>query len=204
VTIAANPEELPMARVEPLPPKAWPAEMREALAAIAPPPGTWEPVEGRRLPKALNNLGTFGHHPDLARAYFTLNGHLLHGSTLTARQRMLLVLRLATVRQSAYMWSVQTHLGLDAGISEAEIARVAWGPDAPHWSPPEALLLRTVDELVAEGRLSEETWTALSAELDTRQILDAIFTIGSYETFAFLFRSFALDLDDDLLADQRP
>ncbi|BBZ01973.1 hypothetical protein MCHIJ_14100 [Mycolicibacterium chitae] len=82
-----------MARVDPLPPKEWPAEFRAAMAALRPPNPRHQPLSTEDRPKALNTLGTFAHHPELARAYFTFNGHLLLGTTLTERQRELIVLR---------------------------------------------------------------------------------------------------------------
>ena len=58
-----------MARVEPLPGREWPPEMRTALAALNPAGArfTHPPQEGR--PRALNALGTLAHHPVLAPAW---------------------------------------------------------------------------------------------------------------------------------------
>jgi hypothetical protein len=41
-------------------------------------------------------------------------------------------------------------------------------------------------------------WTVLSAHLDTEQILDVIFTAGSYTALAWMVRSLGIALDDDL------
>jgi AhpD family alkylhydroperoxidase len=187
-----------MARIEPLPIKQWPPQMRAALAAMAPPaPRHPQPnKEGR--PKALNTLGTFAHHPELAHAFFTFNGHVLMATTLSERQRELLILRVATLRQCAYEWAQHVFMAHDVGLSDEEISRVAYGPDAPYWDPLDAALLRATDELIRDGAISEPTWTVLSGELDTKQLMDVIFTVGAYETIAWLFRSFDSDFDDDL------
>jgi alkylhydroperoxidase family enzyme len=187
-----------MARVDPLPPDEWSEGMRAALMAIAPPAGRSPKTSGQRLPRALNNLGTFAHHPDLANAYFPFNAYLLHRATLSDRQRMLLILRVAALQRSEYLWAVQTHVGRDIGLSDEEISGVASGPQATHWNELEASLLQAADDLVSDGAISAPTWAGLSTELDTRQILDVIFTIGSYETLTFMLRSFDLELDDDL------
>ena len=190
-----------MARVDPLPPAEWSEGMRAALIAIAPPAGG-QPAKagGQRLPRAHNNLGTFAHHPDLANAYFPFNAYLLHRATLSDRHRLLLILRVAALRRSAYLWAVQTHVGRDIGLSDEEIGRVASGPQAAHWNELDASLLQAADDLVSDGAISASTWAGLSTELDTRQILDVIFTVGSYETLTFMLRSFDLELDDDLQA----
>ena len=188
-----------MARIKPLPIDEWPKEMREAMAAMLPPaPRHPTPVRKGR-PKARNSLGTFAHHPALARAFLTFNGHILMGTTLSQRQRELLVLRVAALRKSGYEWAQHVFMARDAGLDDEEIGRIALGPDAPFWIPLESALLRAVDELIGDGAIGETTWTALARELDTQQLLDVIFTVGAYEILAWKFRSFGLSLDDDLV-----
>lgn len=187
-----------MARIEPLRPQDFPPEMRAALAALRPPNPRHEPMPTADRPKALKVLGTMAHHPALAQAYFTLNGHLLRATTLTERQRELLVLRVAAVRKCGYEWAQHLFVARDAGLTDEEIGRIAYGPDAPFWSEFEAALLRSVDELIVEGAISRSTWQTLAAELGTQQLLDLIFTVGSYDTLAAMMSSLELGIDDDI------
>jgi alkylhydroperoxidase family enzyme len=189
-----------MARIEPVPIKQWPPGMRDAVAAMSPPePRHPAPVQKDR-PKGMNVLGTFAHHPALARAFWTYTGHILMATTLTLRQRELLVLRVAARRQAGYEWAQHVIVGRDVGLTDEEIGRVAWGADAPFWSPLDAALIRAVDELIDNGAIGDETWGVLSAELDAEQLLDVIFTAGCYETLAWMMSSLELDLDPDLEA----
>jgi alkylhydroperoxidase family enzyme len=186
-------------RIRPLLPGAWPPEMSQALAALRPPePRHPWPERRDDRPKGLNVLGTFAVHPALARAFHTFNGHVLFASTLSVRQRELVVLRVASVRQAAYEWAQHVVLAADAGIDDDEIARIAEGPDAPGWSPFEQAMLRAVDELVADAMVADATWAALARELDEQQLMDLIFTVGAYDLLAMAFRSFKIELDDDL------
>lgn len=189
-----------MARIDPLPVRQWPPEMREAMAALRPPnPRHPYPVADDSRPKALNALGTLARHPALARAFHTLNGHLLYATTISPRQRELLVLRVAVLRDAEYERRQHEVVGkVDAGLTDDEIARVAEGPNAPGWSPLDRALLRSVDQLIQGGIVADATWAALSAELDTEQLMDVVFTVGAYETLAFAFRSFGVELDEDL------
>jgi alkylhydroperoxidase family enzyme len=86
----------------------------------------------------------------------------------------------------------------DAGITDDELARVRAG-DLDGWTPLEVALLRAVDELVADALVSDETWTALASELDDRQLMDVVFTVGAYDLLAMAFRTFGVPLDDDLV-----
>ncbi|GAA2535334.1 carboxymuconolactone decarboxylase family protein [Mycolicibacterium diernhoferi] len=187
-----------MTRVEPLRTKHWPPQMRDALAAMNPPVRRHPPLPTEGRPKGLNVLGAMAYHPELSRAFFTFNGHLLGATTLTPRQRELLVLRTAVLRESEYEWAQHVVIAGDVGISGEEVAEIEVGPQSPIWSDADAALLRTADELVGDGVIGEATWATLTQHLDTQQILDAIFTVGAYETLGWMLRSFGVELDEDV------
>jgi alkylhydroperoxidase family enzyme len=186
---------MPAGRVPPIPPEQWSAEIAASFAPLSPkdrrhaPPPTDERSGGMRA------LGLMAHHPALARAFLTFNGHVLWDTTLTPRQRQLLILRVSSRRGSSFVWSEHSRISLHAGLSEDDVARVAEGPDAPGWEPLEAALLRAVDELIDDGILSDPTWATLSAALELEQVVDVIFTVGCYETTSWYFRSFGLEAE---------
>ena len=188
-----------MARLTPLPPGEWPDSMRDALAALRPADARHPRPETKGRPKALNALGTLALHPDLTKAFNTFNGYILFSSTLTPRERELLVLRVASLRQSAYEWEQHRVLAADAGLGPDEVERIAQGPDAPGWSPLDRAMLSAVDDLIGTAEISEVTWQALAAELDEQQLMDLVFTVGAYDLLAMAFRSFGVELDEDLL-----
>jgi alkylhydroperoxidase family enzyme len=186
-------------RLPPLPPGEWSGAMRDALAALRPAdakhPG---PKQEPGRPKGLNSLGVFAHHPALTKAFFTFNGHILFNTTLSPRQRELVVLRVAAVRQSEYEWAQHVLLGGDAGLTAEEIQRVADDPGSEAWAPAERALLAAADELLADARIADGTWSVLAAALDAQQLLDLVFTVGAYDLVAMAFRSFDVELDQDL------
>ena len=189
-------------RVKPLAPDEWPPEMGDAIAALRPPnPRHPFPRRAPGRPKGLNALGLLAHHPELATAYHHFNGHVLFASTLTPRQRELLVLRVAALRDAEYEWAQHAVLADDAGISPEEVERIRVGSDAAGWSPLDAALLAAADELVGDARIAEPTWAVLAAELDTQQLMDVVFTVGAYDLLAMAFRTFDVELDSDLVAE---
>jgi alkylhydroperoxidase family enzyme len=194
---SANPDG---PRIPPLPPAEWPAAMRDALAALRPPePRHPLPKQGGDRPKGLNVLGTLARHPALTQAYHAFNGHVQFATTLTVRQRELLVLRVAAVRHAEYEWAQHVVLAADAGLDGDEIARIADDPGSPAWSPLERAMLRAVDELVRDAMIADATWAALAGELDEQQLLDLVFTVGAYDALAMALRSFGVELDADLM-----
>ncbi len=188
-------------RVEPIPPREWSREMNESLLAAYRPSNPRLPVPPRdpASPTGRNVIGVLAHHPELTTAYNQLIRHALYFTTLTVRQRELVILRVAHLRDSLYEWAQHVYQAGLAGITPEEVARVREGADAEGWVPLERALLSAVDELVSDARIAEETWAALAAELDTRQLMDVVFTVGTYDVFAMALRTFDVQLDDDLL-----
>ena len=169
-----------MSRIPPLPYDAWDID---ALSVLAP---------GRKLPRS-NVLGLFAQHPDLARAFLTFNKHLLFDSTLPARTRELAILRVAWRRRCRYEWAQHVLIARRAGVTDAEIAEAR--------TEASTALARAVDELDADSRLSDATYAELAADFDDRQLMDLVFTVGTYGLLAMAFNTFEVELDPGLSAD---
>jgi AhpD family alkylhydroperoxidase len=170
-----------MNRIPPLPYDEWDTE---ALASLAP---------GRRLPPS-NVLGLFARHPELATAFLGYNRYLLGGgSTLSPRTRELAILRVAWRRRCQYEWVQHVLIARKAGVTEEEI-------DAIRAGKPTAIT-RAVDELEADSGLSDDTYRALAAELDDRQLMDLVFTVGTYGLLAMVLNTFEVELDPGLPAE---
>lgn len=186
-----------MSRIPPLPQDDWTEEVatyitgfRSAVASSA--------QEENRQP-GTNLLGTLAQHPSLAMAFLSFNRHLLSQSTLSIRHRELLVLRVASLRRSDYEWAQHVILADRAGITADEISRIGKGPDAAGWSPLERALVSATDELIVDGAIGDGTWTALSGELDDRQLMDIVFTVGCYAMMATALRSFGVEPEAGLV-----
>ncbi|AZG45121.1 carboxymuconolactone decarboxylase family protein [Gordonia insulae] len=147
-----------------------------------------------------NLLGTLARYPTLAMAFLTFNKHLLAGSALSARQRELLILRVAHIRQADYEWAQHAILAARAGMTADEIERVAEGPDAPGWTPDERALVVSVDQLLNAGTIGDETWEVLTAQLDEQQLMDVVFTVGCYAMLAMSLRCFGIEPEPSLTA----
>ena len=113
-------------------------------------------------------------------AFHTFNGHILFGTTLSPRQRELLVLRVAAVRGSAYEWAQHVVLAGDVGISPTRSSASPRGPtrragrrSRRRWSRPWTSWSPT--------RIGDGTWAVLAAELDEQQLMDLVFTVGAYD-----------------------
>jgi alkylhydroperoxidase family enzyme len=94
------------------------------------------------------------------------------------------ILRVAHVRECRYEHEHHVRLGRRAGLNDAEISRVADGSAAEGWVPREQAVLEATDELLANGDVTDETWSRLSGLLDTRELIELVLLVGHYEMLA--------------------
>lgn len=127
---------------------------------------------------------TLGRHRRLFWGWLLFAGSLMPGGRLPRAQTELVILRVATLSGSDYELTQHRRLGRRAGLSAAEVDRVAQGPTAPGWDDRQRLLLRVTDELHATGDLSDATWSDLRAELGERECIELLMLVGHYTMLA--------------------
>jgi len=171
-----------MARIEPLPPGDVPDDVRAALKG-------WLRADATDVPAPLDTLV---RHPELARSFLGFNRHLLFESTLPPRTRELLILRTAAICGSSFERVQHEVIGRREGIDDATIARTLEGPGAPGWTDEDAVLVHATDELLTNWTISDAIWDELAVALDDRQLMDLVFTVGSYAMLAMAFNAFGV------------
>ena len=149
-------------------------------------------VTGGRPP---NLFLTLGRHPGLFRGWLRFAGRLMPRGKLPRRETELVILRVAPVRDCRYEHDHHVRLGRRAGLSDAEIAAVADGAAAGSWAPREQVVLEATDELLADGDITDETWSRLSGTLDTRQLIELVMLVGHYEMLAKTINTIRIQLD---------
>jgi len=174
---------LRQARLEPLPQAQWSAQQRELIA---------EQVNDGKVP---NLYATLLHHPAMYQPRRNFGRYLQRESLLPAKTRELLIMRTAWLIRCEYEWAHHVGYAKDAGFSDAEVARIALGPDAKGWSPEQAAVLRAADQLRREAFISEPTWRELAKYYDTRQMLEIVFTTGGYTMTGLAINSLGIQVE---------
>jgi 4-carboxymuconolactone decarboxylase len=173
-------------RIEPLAEDQWDAEARELLS------------RSRMQGRVLNIFGTLAHHPKLLKRWMVFAGHILGKSSLPAREREILILRIGWLCRAEYEWGQHVLIGLEAGLTDVEIEHIKAGPDAAGWNRFDAALLRAVDELHEQALISDTTWRVLAEHYDTQQLMDLIFTVGQYNLVSMALNSLGVQLDEGI------
>jgi alkylhydroperoxidase family enzyme len=186
------------ARLAPLPKDRWDDAVRAALRQGFPEAAARFLASGPEAGPVPNVLGTLLHHPALAGPFLAYNRVLLQTPVLGPRLRELMVLRVAWRTRSLYEWAQHARLATSLGITRDEIAAIARADAAGAFSPLERDLLAATDQLVEQHRIDDATWARLAAQLDARQLVEVVFTVGTYTCLAMAFNSFGLELDPGL------
>ena len=166
-------------RIPPLPEAEWNDEVRELLP------------KGRQ---PLNIFTTLVRHPGLFKRWSVFGGHILSKSTLTPRDRELLILRTGYRCRSPYEYHQHTRIGLDCGVTAEEIERLQQ-PSYAGWSEHDEQLLRAADELHDDYMISEATWKKLRDALDEKQLFDLIFTVGQYTLVSMFLNTVGVQIE---------
>lgn len=117
---------------------------------------------------------------------------LMPNGTIPPREAELVILRVAALCDSEYERFHHTHLGKQAGLSEAVVAWTA-DPAATTTAPPAdgsidpgraTLLVRACDELVETHTISDPTWDGLGAHYRDDQLIELCMLVGQYAMLA--------------------
>ena len=178
-----QPVRLTTPRIAPLPESQWTDRHRALVREYA--------GDGR----VGNALSTLLHVPELAEAIMPFVRFLAQESALEPRHRSLLQLRTAWLTHSQYQWSVFASTGREAGLTDAELRRIAVGPDADGWNDFEAAHLSLADELYQNSSVTDRTWTTLGIRYNLLQMVEAVMRVNEFVLLSMMFNAMGVQPD---------
>lgn len=182
------PHRIDSPRIAPLEPEEWDPRLREQLLGN-------RPVEmGAAAAPVFNIFKTLANHPKLAGQFGRWGNQILFRSSLSARDRELATLHVGWLCRATYEWHHHVAIAREhAGMSEADIDLARQGPTAA--GSADDVLLRAVDELVADTFVSDATWGSLAARYEPTQLIDLVFVVGQYVMVSMALNSFGVQLE---------
>ena len=146
--------------------------------------------------RVLNIFRTMIQAPKAAKGFLAWGNYVLSKKNdLPAREREIVILRIGFLCKSGYEWTQHVPIGVRAGLTEDEVARIKGGADAAGWSAADQALLRASDELHHDQFITDGTWAALKAHFTDKQCMDVVFTAGQYTQVSMILNSFGVQLD---------
>lgn len=194
--------------------------MTSTAAQRIPPLDPAEFDEAQRKAAGVTKLGrdgrmqrhyaTFMHNPYFLERWARMAGTVVLRSTLSSRDKMIVVMRLARVLRCSYAW-VQRQAEKDPTVympdlhtkpqdhlSEAEIAVIATDTAAGSWTRHEQALISAVQDSFERGGISNATWEVLRETLSPPQAYDLVMLIGYYLMTMSMINSLGVqNLGDD-------
>jgi len=154
-----------------------------------------EALEPMRPGPVLNIFRTLARAPKALSRFNAWGGYVLsRRNDLAPREREIVILRIGYLCKSGYEWTQHTRIGLQAGLTEDEIARIKAGAGAG-WSAADAALIKACDELNADHFVTDATWAELAAHFTPKQCMDVVFTAGQYTQVSMFLNTFGVQLD---------
>src|SRR5688572_18514770 len=95
--------------------------------------------------------------PELCRAWVPSSRYFAK-STLSLRDRELLILRTCWLCKNEYTWGNHIPAAKRAGLTDEDILRITTGPKAKGWSSADVALLEAADALHSEQTIPDSTW----------------------------------------------
>lgn len=184
-------------RIGPLPREEWTDEAREVFAY-------WEGPDARENGSRSNTMMTLANHPSLALASLDFGKYLLVNSSLSARQKELVILRVAARYDSAYQWAHHVHSARQIGMTDEEFDALQAGSVVAAWPEDEKALVRAIDQLCDTGRIDDPTWAVLAEAMDRRGLMDFLYSVGFFTMNAWAFGAMGVQLEPEFEQFSKP
>lgn len=181
----------PEPRVRPLPVDSMRAEWLATLARI---PGAG--LKGPGFPR--NVLGTIAHNPDTFGPFLEFWVTCKSKFALTVREQELVILRMARLYGSNYVWKHHVPVGHEFGITDSELDAVHEGAFDRLALARERALLALTDELVERRTIGCDAWAEHASELSTKDLVDLVSLVSQYVFFALMNNAFQVAVEQPL------
>ena len=134
------------------------------------------------LSRTINLNRAMVHSPNAARAFGGLARFIRFESRLDPRLREMAILQVGYSARSPYEWSHHVKIGRDFGVSDDDIRAIAaeTAGRASALDPLSRTVLRAAREMTNDLAVSDATFAALRAHLDTERLTDLVLTIAFY------------------------
>jgi len=117
--------------------------------------------------------------------------------TIDPKLRELGMMRAGFARGSQFVFSQHCKAARSLGMPEAQIRAIPGWSTSDAFSPLERAVLAYTDCLVLQGgRVPDETFAALRAELSDEQVLELTYITCTYDLHATMSRALRLEYDD--------
>lgn len=148
-----------------------------------------------RLPRG-NIFSMLAHAETALDPFNRFGGALLRRGTLDPVLREIAILRVGHLSRAGYEIAQHEAIGRDVGMTEAQIAGVKSGAEAPVFDEKAKAVIWFTDDVVANVQASDATWNACAAFLDHRQLVELTLCVGFYMMVSRFLETLQVDTEN--------
>jgi AhpD family alkylhydroperoxidase len=142
------------------------------------------------------------NHPKLAAGLNDLLARMLWQGKLDKRLRELAIMRIAWLTACEYAWSQHWRVAQGLGVSADDLAGVRDWQSCAEFGSAERAVLAATDDVVQNGTVSAESWTACKQEFGADQavLVEMVTAISAWRMVASILESLQVPLEDDVVS----
>ena len=140
------------------------------------------------------------NHPALAGRLNDLLASMLWHGRLDSRLRELAIMRIGWLTACEYEWTQHWRVAQGLGVSGDDLLGVRDWQSHTGFGPVEWAVLAATDDVVRDGAVSAESWSACEHELgvDQATLVELVTAISGWRMIASILQSLQVPLEDDL------
>lgn len=131
-----------------------------------------------------NLLGILMHNPETLGPFLDYWVTSKSKMGLSVREQELVILRMAVLYRSEYVWKHHVKVGREFGINDTELDAIRLGSYTAFAAERERALLELTDAFMNERSLSPKLWDWTRRVLGPRDFVDLISLVSQYVLFA--------------------
>ena len=139
-------------------------------------------LQGEGFP--YNLLGILMYNPETLETFLDYWVTSKAKMGLSVREQELVILRMAVLYRSEYVWKHHVKVGREFGVNEVELDAVRQGSYAAFSAARERALLELTDAFMKDRCLSPKLWEQTKDVLGARDFVDLISLVSQYVLFA--------------------
>jgi alkylhydroperoxidase family enzyme len=138
------------------------------------------------------------NHPKLAGAFNDMLATMLWRGLLDSRLRELVIMRIGWLTACEYEWTQHWRVAQGLGVSAEDLLGVRDWQAHRSFGPAERAVLAATDDVVRDGAVSAESWSACQHELgaDPAVLVELVTAIGAWRMVASILHSLQVPLED--------
>jgi 4-carboxymuconolactone decarboxylase len=135
------------------------------------------------------------HSPGLAQKLMEAGAHVRLNSTLTPKERQLVIAALAREFDCDGEWGAHLNNARNAGISDETLETIKNFGDASTLPEDEFAIVAYVQQMMRQHRVDQDLFDYLLREHDERWLIELTATLGQYLYVACILNAFEVETD---------